>query len=136
MIFKSLYKYRHSKENYKPNNYYQSTSLKRKRCIIDEETENLIKRFKKERDQKIHTLQTSRDINIQQSNHIDNNMKQTHDIITNINTKNIIQQTNMFSSNVLTTNLRYLLNKCIKLSIYFYFIIPKFSFWYIYGFYR
>nr|XP_034195845.1 uncharacterized protein LOC117611752 [Osmia lignaria] len=97
----------HTKENYKPNNYYQGTSLKRKKCIFDEETQNIIKRFKKERNHKIHTLQTSRDINIPQSNHVDNNMKQIHDIITNINTnKNIIQETNMFSSNVLTTNLR------------------------------
>ncbi|XP_076387791.1 uncharacterized protein LOC105662494 isoform X3 [Megachile rotundata] len=96
----------HSNENYKPNNCQSISSLKRKRFIIDEETENIIKRFKEDRNHKSHSVKVLDDISIPKTNHVYNNMIKTQNVVTNINANNILQQTNKIPSNVLCTNLR------------------------------
>ncbi|XP_012140672.2 uncharacterized protein LOC105662494 isoform X1 [Megachile rotundata] len=95
----------HSNENYKPNNCQSISSLKRKRFIIDEETENIIKRFKEDRNHKSHSVKVLDDISIPKTNHVYNNMIKTQNVVTNINANNILQQTNKIPSNVLCTNL-------------------------------
>lgn len=78
--------------------------VKKKRSIIDEETKNIIKRFKKDTNiiQSLHN---------KQFNHIDNIMKEKPNVSPNFNNKNIMQYTNLLSSNIVNKNFRYILIK-------------------------
>ncbi|XP_060820573.1 uncharacterized protein LOC132909650 [Bombus pascuorum] len=103
----------HCKENYKPGINYQSMNLlERKRPIIDIETQNVIKRFKKDTNY-INSLQSSNNSNIVLFNHIDNFMKEKYNISTNVNKKDIIERKNMFSPKFLNTNFRIPASKYI-----------------------
>lgn len=80
--------------------------LERKRPIIDIETQNVIKRFKKDTNY-ISSLQSSNNTNIVLFNHIDNFMEEKCNISTVVNKKDIIERKNMFSPKFLNTNFRY-----------------------------
>lgn len=108
IIFNYFFKFRHSKENHIPNtNYYNINLVKKKRSIIDEETKNIIKRFKKDTN---HT-NIIQSLHNKQFNHINNIMKEKPNILPNFNNKNIMQYTNLLSSNILDKNFRYILIK-------------------------
>ncbi|CAK9804482.1 hypothetical protein ANTPLA_LOCUS4071 [Anthophora plagiata] len=95
-----------SKENCKPNMNYESFNLiRKKRPIIDKETQNVIKRFK--RDTK-HTnpVQSLNNANIVQANPVNNALNETYTMLRNTNDENIMQHGNMFPSSILNTNFR------------------------------
>ncbi|XP_043261691.1 uncharacterized protein LOC122402734 [Colletes gigas] len=98
----------HSKENYKPNTNYQDIALlKKKRPIIDEETQNVIKRFKK--DTKLTNFtQTLGGKSNMQSNYV----VKTHDVSTNTVAESR-RRKDIFTSNILNENLRDPLSKYI-----------------------
>lgn len=77
--------------------------IKKKRSIIDEETKNIIKRFKKDTN---HT-NIIQSLHNKQFNHVNNIMKEKSNI-SNFNNKNIMQYTNLLSSNILNKNFRYI----------------------------
>ncbi|XP_076227807.1 uncharacterized protein LOC143174181 isoform X2 [Nomia melanderi] len=100
----------HSKENYKPNSIRQDIfSLRRKRPIIDEETQNIIKRFRKDSNINVSNfVQTPVDTSTKHCNCvIDSIMRSPHKVSTNIDvTGNVMRQDNLFTSKVLNTHLR------------------------------
>lgn len=75
--------------------------VKKKRSIIDEETKNVIKRFKKD----INHTNIIQSLHNKQFNHINNIMKKKSNISPNFNNKNM-QHTNLLSSNILNKNFR------------------------------
>ncbi|KAK1116740.1 hypothetical protein K0M31_018129 [Melipona bicolor] len=106
----------HSKEYHKANINYQSTDLlRKKRPIIDVETQNIIKRFKKDANY-INSMQSSNNMNITQFNHIDTDMKENCNVsIDNItsNNNNDVQRKNMFPPNILNISSRIPANKYV-----------------------
>ncbi|KAK9308429.1 hypothetical protein QLX08_001595 [Tetragonisca angustula] len=106
----------HSKEYHRANvNYRNMDLLRKKRPIIDVETQNIIKRFKKDANY-INSMQSSNNMNITQFNHIDTNMKENCNVPTDItlsNNNDIIQRKNMFSPNILNISSRIPANKYV-----------------------
>ena len=94
-----------SKENYKPNSTYPSVySSRKKRPIIDEETQTIIKRFKKDAEDK-SAVQTLHDTNMQSNLALNNNRKRTRDEST-IAIPDDMQQEDMFTPNFLNMKFR------------------------------
>lgn len=97
----------HSKENYKPNNNYQDTTLlKKKRSIIDEETQSVIKRFKKDTNHNNVIQSLSNRSNTHCNYVVENVIKTMHNASTST-VAGTMGQENMFTPNILNTNFRY-----------------------------
>lgn len=101
-----LYKHRCSKENYKPNSTYPSLySSRKKRPVIDEETQSIIKRFKKDTEDK-SAVQTLHDTSMQPNLARNSNRKRTRDEPT-IAISDNTQQEDMLGPNFLNMKFRY-----------------------------
>ncbi|CAK9824976.1 hypothetical protein ANTRET_LOCUS3063 [Anthophora retusa] len=95
-----------SKENCKSNMNYENFNLiRKKRPIIDKETQNVIKRFK--RDTKhVNPVQSLNNVNIVQANPVNNVLNETYTMLRNTDDENIMQHENIFPSSILNTNFR------------------------------
>ncbi|CAL7945326.1 unnamed protein product [Xylocopa violacea] len=91
----------HCKENYNPIRYQGNNITRKRKSVIDEATENVIKRFKCDTN-RMNSVQLLNNTNVQ-PNCTNNIFKEIQNISTNVNDRNIVRHKNMFSSD---TNFR------------------------------